>query len=232
VAIRLCRILPSAAVLSAVAAAALAFCANCAVPQSQPSTAKPRPGPACIPLAEITAQPVEPEQPDANAPSTPRPAQLRPDPVQSNPVQPNLVQLNQDICIRAHVYDVVELSDGTRFLDVCPAALPDQQCRFALVSLAADREEVGDLRRYRDQDIRLRGTLRRMHGRMGLVISHARQFSGGPEKFKPNPRLLRNFNAQSDQMPIRDPNLAPAGRHRSFMNTQDKVQDRETPSKP
>src|SRR5271163_3722648 len=28
-------------------------------------------------------------------------------------------QPNKDICVSAHVFDVVELKDGTRFLDVC-----------------------------------------------------------------------------------------------------------------
>ncbi|WP_263353508.1 hypothetical protein [Acidicapsa acidisoli] len=63
---------------------------------------------------------------------------------------------NKDICVAAHVYDVVELKDGTRFLDVCPADLPDDQCRFTLVSMNADRDDVGDLRKYRDQNIALR----------------------------------------------------------------------------
>ena len=129
--------------------------------------------------------------------------------------------INKDICVSAHVYDVVELADGTRFLDVCPADLPDEQCRFTLLSLRADRDAVGDLRRYRNQNIEVRGTVRSMHGRMGIVISHVRQFSGGPEKFRPNPRLLRDFNGQSDRMPVRDPNLASSGHHRSFMNTRD-----------
>ena len=129
--------------------------------------------------------------------------------------------INKDICVSAHVYDVVELPDGTRFLDVCSADLPDEQCRFTLVSPRADRNDVGDLRRYRDQNIEVRGTVRSMHGRMGIVISHVRQFSGGPEKFRPNPRLLRDFNGQSDRMPVRDPNLASSGHHRSFMNTRD-----------
>jgi hypothetical protein len=129
--------------------------------------------------------------------------------------------INKDICVSAHIYDIVELADGTRFLDVCPADLPDEQCHFTLLSLRADRDAVGDLRRYRDQNIEVRGTIRSMHGRMGIVISHVRQFSGGPEKFRPNPRLLRDFNGQSDRMPVRDPNLAPSGHHRSFMNTRD-----------
>jgi hypothetical protein len=58
-----------------------------------------------------------------------------------------------------------------------------------------------------------------MHGRMGMVISHMRQFSGGPEKFRPNPRLLKGFNGQSDRMPVHDPNLSSTGHHRSFMDT-------------
>ncbi len=27
--------------------------------------------------------------------------------------------INKDVCINVHVYDVVELPDGTRFMDVC-----------------------------------------------------------------------------------------------------------------
>ena len=132
--------------------------------------------------------------------------------------QPNL---NKDICVSAHVFDVVELTDGTRYLDVCPADVPDGQCRFTLLSLRSDREDVGDLRKYRDQEVQVRGIVRATHGRMGIVISHVRQFSGGPEKFKPNPKLLRDFNGQSDHMPVRDPNLTSSGRHRGFMNSSD-----------
>jgi hypothetical protein len=130
-------------------------------------------------------------------------------------------EVNHDICISAHVYDLVELPDGTRFLDVCPRDVPDDQCRFTLLSLPTDRDNVGDLRRYRNQNIEVRGTVHSMHGRMGIVISHMRQFNGGPEKFRPNPRLLKSFNGQSDRMPVRDPNLASSGHHRSFMNTRE-----------
>lgn len=130
-------------------------------------------------------------------------------------------QPNKDVCITAHVYALVELADGVRFLDVCPPDLPDAQCRFTLLSLPSDQDEVGDLRKYRDQDISVRGVVRATHGRMGMVISHIRQFSGGPEKFRPNPRLLKDFNAQSDRAPVHDPNLASTGRHRGFMNSRD-----------
>jgi len=138
------------------------------------------------------------------------------------PVADAVQQPNKDICVRAHVYAVVELADGTRFLDVCPADISDEDCRFTLLSLREDRDDVGDLRKYRDQDVSVRGIVRATHSRMGIQISHIRQFSGGPEKFRPNPKLLRDFNGQSDRMPVRDPNLAPSGRHRSFMNSSDK----------
>jgi hypothetical protein len=134
----------------------------------------------------------------------------------------NSAQADRDVCASLHVYNVVVLPDGTRFLDVCPAELPDDQCRFTIVSMPADREQVGDLRKYRDQDVQVRGIVHAMHGRMGIVLSHSRQFSSGPEKFKPNPKLLHDFNGQSDRMPVRDPNLAASGRHRSFMNSADK----------
>ncbi|HEX4321484.1 MAG TPA: hypothetical protein VHZ52_11310 [Acidobacteriaceae bacterium] len=133
--------------------------------------------------------------------------------------EPNL---NREICVSAHVYDVVELADGTRFLDICPADVSDERCRFTFLSLRQDRDDVGDLTKYRDQEVHVRGIVRATHGRMGIVISHVRQFRGGPEKFRPNPRLLRDFNGQSDRMPVRDPNLAPTGRHRSFMDNRDR----------
>jgi hypothetical protein len=127
----------------------------------------------------------------------------------------------KDICVAAHVFDVVELSDGTRFLDVCPPDVPDEKCHFTFVSLRTDRETVGDLTRYRDQNVHVRGIIRATHGRTGMVISDIRQFRGGPEKFRPNPRLARGFDAQSDRPPVRDPNLSSGGRHRSFMNSRD-----------
>ena len=138
------------------------------------------------------------------------------------PIDEAAKQPNKDVCITAHIYALVELADGVRFLDVCPPELPDAQCRFTLLSLPEDRDEVGDLRQYRDQDVTLRGVVRATHGRMGMVISHIRQFRGGPEKFRPNPKLLKGFNGESNRNPVRDPNLASSGRHRSFMNSSDR----------
>ena len=129
--------------------------------------------------------------------------------------------LNKDVCISAHVYEVVELPDGTRFLDVCSPQTSDDQCRFTVVSLPEDRDDVGELRKYRDEDVHLRGIVQPMHGRAGMVLSHSRQFYGGPPRFKPNPLLARGFSADEDRGPVRDPNLRPQGGRRAFMNTKD-----------
>jgi hypothetical protein len=130
--------------------------------------------------------------------------------------------LDKDICLSAHVFDVVELPDGTRYLDVCSPGTPDEKCRFTIVSLWEDREEVGELRKYRDMDVQVRGIVRSMHGRSGMVLSHARQFSGGPPRFRPNPRLQAGFAGEQARPPVNDPNLRSQGGRRAFMNTRDK----------
>ena len=129
--------------------------------------------------------------------------------------------VNKDVCVSAHVYDVVELADGTRFLDVCLPDTPDDGCRFTIISLREDRDEVGELRKYRDMNVNVRGMVKPMHGRAGMVLSHARQFYGGPPKFKPNPKLLRGFNADQRRPAVNDPNLRSQGGRRAFMNTRD-----------
>ena len=129
--------------------------------------------------------------------------------------------LNKDVCISAHIYDVVQLPNGMRFLDICTPQTPDDLCRFTIVSLWEDRDEVGELQKYRDADVHIRGLVQPMHGRAGMVLSHARQFYGGPPKFKPNPRLAHGFNAEQDRPPVSDPNLRSQGSRRAFMNTRD-----------
>ena len=37
-----------------------------------------------------------------------------------------------------------------------------------------------------------------------MVLSHARQFYGGPPKFKPNPKLERGFNPEASRPPVND----------------------------
>ena len=130
--------------------------------------------------------------------------------------------VDKDVCVTAHIYDVVELPDGTRFLDVCMPDTPDEKCRFTIVSLWEDRDAVGELRKYRNMNVQIRGIVRPMHGRAGMVLSHARQFYGGPPKFKPNPKLARGFNADENRPPINDPNLRSQGGRRAFMNTREK----------
>jgi hypothetical protein len=129
--------------------------------------------------------------------------------------------VNKDVCIQAHIYEVVELPDGTRFLDVCKPDTPDDQCHFTIISLREDRREVGELRQFRDAEVHLRGIVQPMHGRSGMVLSHARQFYGGPPKFKPNPKLLHGFSGEQSKPPIPDPNLRAHGAHRAFMNSRD-----------
>lgn len=129
--------------------------------------------------------------------------------------------LHKDVCVTAHIYDVVQLPDGTRFLDVCSPQITDQACRFTIVSPSEDRDTVGALNKYRDTDVRIRGIVEPMHGRAGMVLSHIRQFSGGPPRFRPNPLLARGFNAEEDRPPLYDPNLRSQGAGRSFMNSRD-----------
>jgi hypothetical protein len=129
--------------------------------------------------------------------------------------------LNKEVCISTHIYDVVELGDGTRFLDVCAPQTPDDKCRFTIVTLPEDRDDVGELNRFRDMNVQIRGIVQPMHGRAGMVLSHVRQFYGGPPKFKPNPLLVRGFNAEENRPPVNDPNLRSQGGRRAFMNTRD-----------
>jgi hypothetical protein len=121
---------------------------------------------------------------------------------------------NKDVCVEAHIYDVVEMADGTRFLDVCSPDTPDAKCPFTIVSLREDREQVGELRSYRNADVHIRGIVQRMPGRSGLLLSHARQFHGGPPKFRPNSKLLHGFTGEQSRPPIADPNLRSHGGHR------------------
>ena len=129
------------------------------------------------------------------------------------PVQKAAEMPNKDVCVDVHVYDVVELPDGTRLLDVCKPQTPDATCGFAIVSLREDREQVGELSRYRDADVRIRGIVQTIGGRSGMLLSHSRQFHGGPPKFRPNAKLLHGFTGEQTGPPLADPNLKMRGRH-------------------
>jgi hypothetical protein len=54
-----------------------------------------------------------------------------------------------------------------------------------------------------------------------MVLSHARQFYGGPPKFRPNPKLVRGFSADQGRPAVNDPNLRSQGGRRGFMNSAD-----------
>ena len=122
--------------------------------------------------------------------------------------------LNRDTCVSAHVYDVVELPDGTRFLDICSPDVPDEQCRFTIVSPREDRQDVGDLKQLLQQDIQIRGIIRPFAGRAEVVLSHVRQLHGGAEKFRPNPALLPGFSAENGKTAFNNPGTH-GSRHRS-----------------
>jgi hypothetical protein len=70
-------------------------------------------------------------------------------------------------------------------------------------------------------DVEVRGIVEPMHGRTGMVLSHSRQFYGGPPKFKPNPMLARGFSADQSRPPLNDPDLRSQRPVRAFMNTRD-----------
>jgi hypothetical protein len=129
-----------------------------------------------------------------------------------------LAHQNKDVCVAAHVYEVVELADGTRFLDVCSPETPDEKCRFTVMSANGDRKTVGDLGQYREQDVQIRGVVRPFGGRAEILLSDARQFHGGAERFRPNPELLHGFSAEDGKPAVGDPAMK-SGRHRSVFQT-------------
>lgn len=124
-----------------------------------------------------------------------------------------LRHLNQDACISAHVYDVVQLTDGTRLLDVCSPQTPDRDCIFSIVSLREDRKEVGDLDSFKGKDIQIRGVIHSFNDQAAIVLSNSRQFHGGPEKFRPNPELIRGFSAEDGKSAFEDPAFKSSGHH-------------------
>jgi len=118
--------------------------------------------------------------------------------------------VNKDVCVSAYVYMWCSCRMEPASWSVF-ATDADEACRFTIVSLWEDREEVGDLGKFRDMNVQVRGLVRPMHGRVGMVLSHVRQFSGGPPKFKPNPKLARGFSADESRPPINDPSLRSKG---------------------
>ena len=129
-------------------------------------------------------------------------------PEQCVPVVQATQVFNKDICISAHIYDVVQLPDGTRFLDVCSPDTPDDKCRFTVVSLWGDHDD-GRRTRSVSRSGRDNSRHRRAHARPRR--DGPEPFSAvlrGPPKFKPNPLLARGFNAE--RMPTAGERSEPA----------------------
>ena len=108
-----------------------------------------------------------------------------------------LKHVNKDVCITAHVYRVVDATDGIHFLDVCSPETADADCHFFILSLGRDEKSVGDLQRLVNQTIQIRGTVHTIQGRAEIVLSSQRQLHGGKEQFHPNPQLVKSFSAEN-----------------------------------
>ena len=127
--------------------------------------------------------------------------------------------LHHRLCVKAHVYQEINLDDGTRILDVCRPETHADQCRFAFVSLDRSRSRVGSLESFVGKEIEVRGTIRPVHGRAEILLSNAKQIritaarkNATKEEarvrrshFHPNPALLKGFDATQSRMPIADP---------------------------
>ena len=114
----------------------------------------------------------------------------------------------KDVCISAHIYDVAQLADGTRFLDTCSPETIDADCHFTIASLPQDRRAAGDLASLRGRDIQLRGVVHSVNDRSLIYLSDGRQLHGGAEKFRPNPALLSGFAAENGKAPVHSPSLS------------------------
>jgi hypothetical protein len=113
----------------------------------------------------------------------------------------NTLHTSADTCLAAHVYDVVTVTGGTRFLDLCSPDIPDESCHLSIVSYKKDSRQVGDLTAFRGKDISIRGAVQKFDGRYVIVLNDQRQFHGQPARFIPDPRLLRNSPGEEDQDP-------------------------------
>jgi hypothetical protein len=129
-------------------------------------------------------------------------------PKQCHPAAEAVSYTGKDICITAHIYNIAQLRDGTRFLDTCSPETSDADCRFTIASLPQDRHDAGDLESMRGKDIQLRGIVHSVNQRSLIYLSSARQLHGGAEKFRPNPALLAGFSAEQGKAPVHDPSLS------------------------
>ena len=122
------------------------------------------------------------------------------------PVDDGALRASRDACVSAHVYDVVTIENGTRFLDLCSPETADAQCRFSVVTYRDDKRSVGDLEKFRGKDVEIRGTVQHFGERYLMVLNDQRQFHHGAAQFRPDPRLLSGFSAE-DSLPNDAPEL-------------------------
>jgi hypothetical protein len=113
------------------------------------------------------------------------------------PPEQALQHLHKNVCVEAHVYRVVDASDGIRFLDVCSPETSDADCRFFIISSTEDKKSVGDLETLVGQTIHIRGKLLPIQGRADMILSAKEQLHGGKPKFHPNPQLMKSFSAEN-----------------------------------
>lgn len=125
---------------------------------------------------------------------------------------------HRKLCVKAHVYQEINLADGTRILDVCSPRDSARECHFAFVSLMQNRAAVGSLKPYIGKEIEVRGIIRPLNDRAEILLTRAKQIRLAPKehhrkeearahrsRFHPNPALLKGFNATQSRMPIADP---------------------------
>ncbi len=129
-----------------------------------------------------------------------------------SPAADTTLRTSEDTCLQAHVFDVVTVPGGTRFLDLCSPDTSDDACHVSIVSYGKDRKQVGDLEAMRGKDISIRGALQNYNGRYVLVLNEARQLRGGAARFAPDQRLLRGTSAESSE--DRSPELRVNFHHR------------------
>ena len=123
-----------------------------------------------------------------------------------SPLDDGALRAARDTCVSGHVYDVVTVENGTRFLDLCSPETADAQCRFSVVSYGADKRVVGDLEQFRGKDVEIRGAVQHFGQHYLMVLNDERQFHHGAAQFRPDPRLLSGFSAE-DARPQNAPEL-------------------------
>lgn len=108
-----------------------------------------------------------------------------------------LQHLHKNVCVEAHVFRVVDGSDGIRFIDVCSPETSDADCHFFIISSIEDKKSVGNLDQLIGKTIQIRGKLLPIQGRADMIFSSKEQLHGGKPKFHPNPVLAKSFSAEN-----------------------------------